>query len=250
VSRALLLAGLPLPPGLALREFALVPLDRPPAGSFAAWRRAAAAHDAELSASWLLSARDFPDPAEEVKAGLRGCITGLDARSLARTARRLDMDASRSRVVTDFDTVGRRCARLRRAGRRLVFTNGVFDLFHLGHLRLLRAARRFGDVLVVGINSDDSARRLKGRARPVMAQFARAELVAGVREVTLCVVFPQEDPRKLLEVVRPHVLVKGSEYAPQEVVGRDLVERWGGRVELVAHVPGWSSSTLLRTFRV
>lgn len=249
--RAVLLAGWPsTPSGLLLREFALLPVSRLPEGSsFEGWQRMASRLDVELSASWLLVARGARTVSNEVKAGFRGCLEEVDKTNLRRVIRRLDAAASRSRVVTDFQTASRRCERIRRTGRRLVFTNGVFDLFHVGHLRLLHAARALGDALVVGINSDDSARRLKGRTRPAVPQFARAETVAGIRGVDLCVIFPQGDPRELLRAVRPDVLVKGSEYALREVVGRQLVESWGGRVERLPHVSGWSSTTLLRTAR-
>jgi D-beta-D-heptose 7-phosphate kinase/D-beta-D-heptose 1-phosphate adenosyltransferase len=152
-------------------------------------------------------------------------------------------------VVTDFDFVEKRCARLRQAGRKIVFTNGVFDLFHVGHLRLLQSARALGGALVVGINSDDSARSLKGRTRPAVPQFARAEIVAGVRGVDFCAIFGHSDPRELLQAVRPDILVKGSEYSLRGVVGRALVEGWGGRVERVAHVQGWSSTDLIRSVK-
>lgn len=250
MKRAVLLAGWPSPPpGLVLREFAVLPVPRPPGRSFGHWQRLAARLDVELSASWLLLIRGTRGVPDEVKAGFRGCLEEVDPARLGAAAQRLDREASRSRVVTDFQTASRRCERIRRTGRRLVFTNGVFDLFHVGHLRLLQAARALGDALVVGINSDESARRLKGRSRPAVPQFARAETVAGIREVDLCVIFPQEDPRELLRAVRPDVLVKGSEYSLREVVGRELVESWGGRVERVPHVPGWSSTALLRAAR-
>lgn len=250
MTRALFLAGWPAAPaGLALREYRLVALPRPPGGSFAGWQRMARARDIEISASWLLVAAGAAEVSDGVKAGFRGCLADVDPAGLRRAALRLDAAALRSRVLTDFSAVRHRCERLRRSGRRLVFTNGVFDLFHVGHLRLLQAARALGDALVVGINSDDSARRLKGRARPVVPQFARAETVAGVREVDLCVVFPQADPLELLRAVRPHILVKGSEYSLREVVGRDLVESWGGRVQRIPHVPGWSSTDLLKGAR-
>jgi D-beta-D-heptose 7-phosphate kinase/D-beta-D-heptose 1-phosphate adenosyltransferase len=160
--------------------------------------------------------------------------------------RRVQAAAARSRVITDFELVAGRSAALRSAGKRIVFTNGVFDLFHIGHLRMLQAARSQGDALVVGINSDDSARSLKGRTRPVVPQFARAELVAAVRGVDFCVIFEQDDPRALLRVVRPDVLAKGSEYSLSGVVGRRMVEGWGGRVVLVPHVEGWSSTQVIR----
>lgn len=250
MTRALLLLGLDAPPGLSLREFSVVPLSRSPGESFQGWRRMARKRDVEFSASWLVTGPGAPRVTAEVRDGFRGCIADLQPGMLAAVARRLDAAALRSRVVTDFSAVERRCERLRRSGRRIVFTNGVFDLFHVGHLRLLQAARALGDVLVVGINSDDSARRLKGRARPAVPQFARAETVAAIREVSFCVIFPQPDPRELLKVVRPQILVKGSEYSLREVVGRELVEGWGGRVQRISHVSGWSSTALLRTRRV
>jgi D-beta-D-heptose 7-phosphate kinase/D-beta-D-heptose 1-phosphate adenosyltransferase len=186
---------------------------------------------------------------DDVREGFRGCLPAPTSSGIARVLRRLDAEASRSRVLTDFETARIRCERLRRAGKRLVFTNGVFDLFHLGHIRLLQAARALGDVLVVGLNSDDSARRLKGRARPVVPQFARAEIVAGIRGVDFCVIFGQSDPRELLRAVRPDVLVKGAEYSLAGVVGRQLVEGWGGSVHRVSHVTGWSSTGLMKIVR-
>jgi len=250
VNRALILVGLEAPPGLALREFSILSLPHAPRGPFESWQRMALRRKVEISASWLLLARGAPRLPAEVTAGFRGYKTGVDPAAVSRLARGLDRAALRSRVLTDFSAVHARCERLRKSGRRLVFTNGVFDLFHVGHLRLLQAACLLGDLLVVGINSDDSARRLKGRARPAVPQFARAETVAGVRGVDLCVIFPQADPRELLRVVRPAVLVKGSEYSAREVVGSELVESWGGCVARVPHVPGWSSTALLRTLRV
>jgi rfaE bifunctional protein nucleotidyltransferase chain/domain len=147
-------------------------------------------------------------------------------------------------VVTDLDEAARRCEQLRRRRGSIVFTNGVFDLFHLGHLRLLQAARRLGGALVVGVNSDASARRLKGKPRPFVGEFARAEIVAGIRGVDLVVIFNQDDPRALLRRLRPDVLAKGSEYSLAQVVGRRIVQGYGGRVVLIPHVQGFSSTRL------
>jgi len=251
MTRAILLAGWRrAPKGLLLREYAVMPLPAPPFGrSFPSWQRLAAGLNVELSASWLLLAEGAGHVPDEVKAGFRGCLPDVTDDSVGRVLKKLDAAAARSRVLTDFDTVERRCARLRRAGKRVVFTNGVFDLFHLGHIRLLQSARALGGALVVGINSDDSARKLKGRTRPVVSQFARAEIVAGVRGVDLCAIFGQGDPRELLRAVRPDILVKGSEYPLAGVVGRRLVEGWGGSVQRVAHVSGWSSTGLMQAAR-
>jgi rfaE bifunctional protein nucleotidyltransferase chain/domain len=153
------------------------------------------------------------------------------------------------RVLRDYAEAGRLCDGLRRRGKRIVFTNGVFDLFHLGHLRLLEAARRLGDVLIVGVNGDLSVKRIKGRARPVIAESARAQIVAGARAVDWCVIFTEKDPGKLLRFIRPDVLVKGSEYSLRQVVGKRFVEGYGGKVVLVPHLDGWSTTAILMRSR-
>jgi rfaE bifunctional protein nucleotidyltransferase chain/domain len=251
MTRAIFLVGCrPAPDGLRLREYEVVALPQPPSGPpGGAWHGRRAGLQVELSASWLILGGNADRVPDDVKEVFRGCLSAPNGAGIARILRRLDADASRSRVLTDFETARIRCERLRRAGRRLVFTNGVFDLFHLGHMRLLQAARALGDALVVGVNGDDSARRLKGRARPVVSQFARAEIVAGIRDVDFCVIFGQGDPRELLRAVRPHVLVKGAEYSLAGIVGRRLVESWGGSVHRVSHVPGWSSTGLMKIVR-
>jgi D-beta-D-heptose 7-phosphate kinase / D-beta-D-heptose 1-phosphate adenosyltransferase len=206
-----------------------------------AWRRLARRGGIDLSASWLvLPGGDRCAPAA---AGLfRGCLAAGASPSAALARIRAVMRASR--VVTDLDEAAKVCEALRRSRGSIVFTNGVFDLFHLGHARLLQAARRLGGALVVGVNSNESARRLKGRKRPFVAQFARAEIVAAVRGVDLVVIFDQDDPRALLRRLRPDVLAKGSEYSLAQVVGRRIVEGYGGRVVLVPHVQGFSSTRL------
>jgi D-beta-D-heptose 7-phosphate kinase/D-beta-D-heptose 1-phosphate adenosyltransferase len=215
------------------------------AGSLGDWQGLADSLGVELSASWLVSHHRAAVIADDARRAFFGTITARSRGEFLRVIRRLQAAAARSRVITGFELVAGRCAALRKAGKRIVFTNGVFDLFHIGHLRLLQAARAEGDALVVGINSDESARSLKGRPRPAVPQFARAELVAAVRGVDLCVIFPQKDPRVLLGAVRPDVLAKGSEYSLSGVVGRRMVEGWGGRVVLLPHVEGWSSTQVI-----
>jgi rfaE bifunctional protein nucleotidyltransferase chain/domain len=229
------------------------------------WQRLDPALRVEPSASWLVTGPDAPCCCEPGLAGVfAGCIAVGDGRKLARAAAhngwRCAPDLASalaivraatvaSRVLTDSGAVAAFARRLRGRGRRVVFTNGVFDLFHLGHLRLLEAARALGDALLVGVNSDESAARLKGRARPVTPQFARAAIVAGCRPVDLVAVFDEDTPIELLRAVRPDVLVKGGEYRRSQVVGRDLVEGWGGSVVTVPHVEGVSTSGLLARIR-
>jgi rfaE bifunctional protein nucleotidyltransferase chain/domain len=134
-------------------------------------------------------------------------------------------------------------------GRRIVFTNGCFDLLHVGHLSLLRQAATHGDVLVVGINSDASVVRLKGPKRPLIPEHERAALLAGLDCVGAVVAFDEDTPLELLQEVRPHVLVKGADYRVDQVVGRELVESLGGKVVLVPLVAEHSTSALVERIR-
>jgi D-beta-D-heptose 7-phosphate kinase/D-beta-D-heptose 1-phosphate adenosyltransferase len=136
-----------------------------------------------------------------------------------------------------------RVAGWRRRGLTVVFTNGVFDLLHPGHVRTLRAARARGDALVVGLNSDASVRRLKGPGRPVQPLRARAAVLAALRDVDLVVPFSEDTPLELIRALRPQVLVKGADYGAGEIVGEREVLGWGGRVVRVGLHRGPLSST-------
>lgn len=142
---------------------------------------------------------------------------------------------------------------LRRYGRpreeRLVFTNGVFDLMHAGHLASLETARSFGDALVVGVNTDASTRRLKGPSRPFQTEADRARLVAGLRCVDAVTLFDEDTPAALIEALLPDVLVKGSDYEDGEVVGADAVRAAGGEVRLVELLEGRSTTGLAARIR-
>jgi len=137
----------------------------------------------------------------------------------------------------------------RAAGGRIVFTNGCFDLLHAGHVRLLAAARACGDFLVVGVNSDTSVRRLKGPERPLVGLAERAELLAALRAVDLVAAFEEDTPLELIRCVQPDVIVKGGDWSKDQVVGREVVEARGGRVEIVPLVSGLSTTALLRRIR-
>jgi D-beta-D-heptose 7-phosphate kinase/D-beta-D-heptose 1-phosphate adenosyltransferase len=138
---------------------------------------------------------------------------------------------------------------LRTAGQRLVFTNGVFDLLHVGHVRYLAQARALGDALVVAINSDRSVRELKGPDRPVFDQDERAEILAALRPVDYVVIFDDISPRALIGKLLPDVLVKGGDYQIDEIHGREEVEAAGGKVIPLPFVPGASTTSLLERMR-
>lgn len=137
----------------------------------------------------------------------------------------------------------------RDAGKRVVFTNGVFDLLHPGHVRYLHAARAEGDLLIVGINSDRSVRANKGPDRPITPATERAEILAALTSVDAVVIFDEETPADIIRAVQPDVLVKGADWAADRIVGRDTVEARGGRVVRMPVEAGWSTSSILDRIR-
>jgi D-beta-D-heptose 7-phosphate kinase / D-beta-D-heptose 1-phosphate adenosyltransferase len=154
--------------------------------------------------------------------------------------------APEDKIVFDWSVLDERLAEWRRRGLRIGFTNGCFDLLHRGHVKLLAEARAACDRLVVGLNSDASTTRLKGKGRPINPAEGRAEVLAALEAVDLVVVFEEDTPLELIRRVRPAVLVKGADYRIEDVVGRAEVESAGGDVLLVSHVPGHSTSALVR----
>jgi D-glycero-beta-D-manno-heptose 1-phosphate adenylyltransferase len=140
-------------------------------------------------------------------------------------------------------------AREKRAGRRVVFTNGCFDLLHPGHVRCLAEARALGDVLVVAINSDRSVRGNKGPERPLVPEQDRAEVLAALASVDYVTIFDEPTPRELIARVLPSILVKGADWAPDQVAGREEVEAAGGRVVSIPLAPGYSTTSIIQRIR-
>lgn len=148
--------------------------------------------------------------------------------------------------VFGLDEMVRIRRRLKRQGKKVVFTNGCFDLLHAGHIRLFREAAKMGDVLIVALNSDTSVRRLKGPARPIFTLPERFEILSAVEDIDYLVSFPETTPRKIIAALLPDVLVKGGDWGPDEIIGRAEVEAAGGRVARVRFVEGHSSSSIIR----
>ncbi len=139
--------------------------------------------------------------------------------------------------------------RLRAAGERIVFTNGVFDLLHPGHVRYLAEARSHGDALIVAVNSDRSGRAIKGPDRPVTGEGERAEVLSALSAVDAVVVFDEDDPHAVISAIQPDILVKGADWAADRIVGRDVVEARGGRVIRIAFAPGFSTTSMIEKIR-
>ncbi|GAM07919.1 bifunctional protein HldE [Geobacter sp. OR-1] len=177
-----------------------------------------------------------------IAVGKVGTSTVTPGEIIAEVGRgHLDSDAK----IKNLDVMKRVAGEARNRGQRIVFTNGCFDLIHVGHVKYLQKARSLGDLLVLGLNSDASVRRLKGEKRPLINQDERAHLLAALDCVDYVVIFDEDTPLQLIEAVRPDVLVKGGDYTREGVVGHEQVESWGGRVELVEFVDGRSTSGII-----
>jgi len=182
--------------------------------------------------------------AASVVVGKRGTATVSAEELRARILPESSL-APEQKIILDWSTLDQRLDAWRMEGLRIGFTNGCFDLLHPGHIKLLAEARAASDRLVVGLNSNASVARLKGDGRPVQSETARAEVLAALAAVDLVVLFGEDTPLELIRRVRPKVLVKGADYALDQVVGRELVEAEGGEVILVDLVPGQSTSEIV-----
>jgi len=154
-----------------------------------------------------------------------------------------------SRIIRDREELREFCDHERKLGYQIVFTNGVFDLFHAGHLDSLNRAKAEGDLLIVGVNSDESVRRLKGAGRPVLPLDQRLRVLAGLECVGAVVPFDEDTPAALVEIVQPDVLVKGGHYTVEQIVGHELVLARGGRVLSLPLVEGRSTTDIIGTIK-
>lgn len=136
--------------------------------------------------------------------------------------------------------------RLKKAGKKIAFTNGCFDILHYGHVKYLEEAKQKADVLVVAVNSDSSVRRIKGKLRPVVNEFDRAKTIAGLASVDFVTVFEESTPYELIKLLKPDVLVKGSDWKNQDIVGQDIVKASGGKVIRIKLVKGRSTSEIIK----
>jgi D-beta-D-heptose 7-phosphate kinase/D-beta-D-heptose 1-phosphate adenosyltransferase len=186
--------------------------------------------------------------AAAVVVGKRGTATVSVAELRSRILPAATL-ATEEKVVFDWALLDEHLAAWRRAGYRIGFTNGCFDLLHPGHVRLLAASRAACDRLVLGLNGDASVTRLKGEGRPVQPVEARAEVLAALEAVDLVVVFDEDTPRELIARVKPTVLIKGADYTREQVVGHDIVEAYGGEVLLIELVPGHSTTAMVERTR-
>lgn len=138
---------------------------------------------------------------------------------------------------------------LRLVGKKIVFTNGVFDILHYGHIDYLTEAKALGDVLIVGVNSDSSVKKFKSPSRPVQSEQDRLHIVAALKPVDYVIMFEEETPEKLIKLVKPDVLVKGADYAESEIVGAEFVKSYGGKVHRIELAPGRSTTAIIKKIK-
>lgn len=151
--------------------------------------------------------------------------------------------------ILNKDTLAEWVAECRAKGSKIVFSNGCFDILHRGHVEYLAKAADFGDEMLIGLNTDASVKRLKGPSRPINDEYARAIVLAGLEFVSAVVLFDEDTPYNLIKAVQPDVLVKGSDYKPEDIVGYDIVTAKGGRVETIDFVDGYSTTRTIEKSR-
>ncbi len=203
---------------------------------------------AVIACAWS-AGRDLEESvrAANVAAGLAVARLGTAVVTQAELAEALEPAAPAAGGAVDESVLIVQLGEARRRGRRVVMTNGCFDVLHAGHVRYLEEAARMGDVLVVAVNSDASVRRLKGPTRPLNRLPDRMELLGALRAVDWVVPFDEDTPRRLIEACRPDVLVKGGDYRIEDIAGAAEVLAWGGAVRTVPYHPGWSTTRLIAT---
>jgi len=151
--------------------------------------------------------------------------------------------------ILDRNTLKNNLEALRKEGKKIAFTNGCFDILHVGHVRYLREAKKAGDILVLALNSDSSVRSIKGEERPLVCEEERAEVLAALEFIDFITIFPESTPLELINHLKPDILIKGGDWAADKVVGRDEVKKWGGHVTIIPEVEGKSTTNIVEKIK-
>jgi D-beta-D-heptose 7-phosphate kinase/D-beta-D-heptose 1-phosphate adenosyltransferase len=151
--------------------------------------------------------------------------------------------------ILDRNTLKNKLEALRKEGKKIAFTNGCFDILHVGHVRYLREAKKIGDILVLALNSDSSVRAIKGEERPLVCEEERAEVLAALEFIDFVTIFPELTPLELINYLKPDILIKGGDWPEDKVVGREEVKKWGGRVAIIPEVEGKSTTNIVEKIK-
>ena len=151
--------------------------------------------------------------------------------------------------ILDRDILKAKLEKLRKEGKKIAFTNGCFDILHVGHVRYLREAKKNADILVLALNSDSSVRAIKGEKRPLMNEKERAEILAALEFIDFVTIFPELTPLELINYLKPDILIKGGDWPEEKVVGREEIKKWGGRVAIIPEVEGKSTTNIVEKIK-
>lgn len=154
-----------------------------------------------------------------------------------------------TKKIVSVSSLKRKLSGLRRIGKTIAFTNGCFDILHFGHVSYLETAKKKGRVLIVGLNSDSSVKRLKGEGRPVNSELNRAGVLAGLAAVDFVVLFSEDTPYQLISEIKPDVLIKGADWEGKDIAGADVVQKNGGKIELIKYLDGLSTTNILKKIK-
>lgn len=153
-------------------------------------------------------------------------------------------------IIEDWDKLAKVLNELKSQGKRIIFTNGCFDILHWGHVYYLKQAKELGDILVLALNTDDSVKKLKGDSRPINNQQDRALVINELKSIDYVTFFSEETPYNIIKILKPNIIAKGGDYSPEQVVGKDIIENYGGSVEIIPFVEGKSTTNIVNKMRV
>ncbi len=153
------------------------------------------------------------------------------------------------KIILDRKTLKRKLEILKKQGEKIAFTNGCFDILHVGHVRYLKKAKKTADILVLALNSDSSVRKIKGNKRPLVSQQERAEIMAALEFIDFVTIFNETTPLKLITLLRPDVLIKGGDWPEDKIVGREEIKKWGGKLTIIPEIKGKSTTNIIAKIR-
>jgi rfaE bifunctional protein nucleotidyltransferase chain/domain len=151
--------------------------------------------------------------------------------------------------ILDRETLKNKLDKLRNQGKKIAFTNGCFDILHVGHVRYLREAKKTADILILGLNSDSSVRSIKGEKRPLVCELERAEVLAALEFIDFVTIFPELTPLELINYLKPDIIIKGGDWPEEKVVGRKEVKKWGGKVIIIPEIAGKSTTNIVEKIK-
>ena len=212
--------------------------------------KASKEHNVDLKHSWIIGDQES-DVTAGKKAGCKTILIGRDAKDLNEATKMINESCSPvlNRKIRDKYNIMELVQELRKNGKKIVFTNGCFDILHYGHIYYLNEAKKLGDALIVGLNSDSSVKKIKGNVRPINGEAVRLAVLIALEAVDYAIVFNEETPLDLIEIIKPNIHVKGGDWKGKKIPEKEAVEKNGGRVEFIDYLNGYSTTSIIEKIR-